>query len=193
MSTSNRPPARPRRRHNSSKPALKFRDRLGPPTRQHRDCRERHRRSLSPATPARASVFTRSPRINPAMRKKFSTGLSIPFVASVRKPSKVRLVLELESPSRHASDVGLARSASSKIFSSSPPYRRIEVPLRYAFWGTHEPSRLRSLLDRTRSARSEDSETSETHARSGILVHVCAFFDNAHAHMAVDNSRRPFA
>ena len=33
-------------------------------------------------------VFTRSPENIPAMRKTFSSGLSIPLVASVRKPSK---------------------------------------------------------------------------------------------------------
>ena len=44
-------------------------------------------RIVSNATALLLSTFTRSPRINPAMRKTLSTGLSTPFVASERKPS----------------------------------------------------------------------------------------------------------
>ena len=40
----------------------------------------------SPTAPVLAT-FTRSPRMRPAIRKTFSTGLSIPLVARVRKPA----------------------------------------------------------------------------------------------------------
>ena len=46
-------------------------------------------RKTSPAeSAAELSAFTRSLLSNPNMRKTFNTGLSTPFVAKSRKPSK---------------------------------------------------------------------------------------------------------
>ena len=45
-------------------------------------------------------VATRLPRINPAMRKKFSTGLSTPLVASVQYPLEWGLTFKPQGPCR---------------------------------------------------------------------------------------------
>ena len=102
---------------------------------------------------AAAVVAMRLPRINPAMRKKFSTGLSTPLVASVRYPVEIGLAFKLKRPCQHAQQVHPDRDLPAPAGLSSRPRYKWH---RAAHCDKHSadkggPSRPRILPDRLRS------------------------------------------